>query len=123
VLRDELAACSGVEIVGEAANGNDALRGIARLKPDLVLPDLQMPPMEGFDVIRSLPAGDLPVVIIVTAHGPVYQPCPRSRRSRLLAQAGLRNAAIDHGFIAGGQLPLRKGDHQQPQRMYPSIQE
>src|ERR1039457_1615690 len=64
VLRDELAAFSGVEIVGEAANGNDALRDIARLEPDLVFLDLQMPQMGGFDVIRSLPSGVQPVIII-----------------------------------------------------------
>ena len=68
VLRDELAALSGVEIVGEAANGNDALRDIARLQPDLVFLDLQMPRMGGFDVIRSLPSGVQPVIIIVTAY-------------------------------------------------------
>jgi DNA-binding LytR/AlgR family response regulator len=68
VLRAELAAFSGVEIVGEAANGNDALRDIARLQPDLVFLDLQMPRMGGFDVIRSLPSGAPPVIIIVTAY-------------------------------------------------------
>jgi DNA-binding LytR/AlgR family response regulator len=68
VLRDELAAFSGVHIVGEAANGNDALSEIARLQPDLVFLDLQMPGMGGFDVIHSLPSGAPPVVIIVTAY-------------------------------------------------------
>jgi DNA-binding LytR/AlgR family response regulator len=69
VLRDELSAFSDVEIAGEAANGGDALREIARLKPDLVFLDLEMPGMGGFDVIRQLPEGALPVVIIVTAYG------------------------------------------------------
>ena len=40
VLRDELEAFSDVEIAGEAANGNDALGEIVRLKPDLVFLDL-----------------------------------------------------------------------------------
>ena len=68
VLRDELGAFEDVEIVGEAANGSDALSEIARLKPDLVFLDLQMPVMGGFDVIRQLPARALPIVIIVTAY-------------------------------------------------------
>jgi len=68
VLRDELSAFGDVEVAGEAANGTEALREIARLKPDLVLLDLQMPGMGGFDVIRHLPAGALPVVVIVTAY-------------------------------------------------------
>lgn len=68
VLRDELGAFADVQIAGEAANGNDALREIVRLKPDLVFLDLQMPGMGGFDVIRQLPAGALPIVVIVTAY-------------------------------------------------------
>jgi len=68
VLRDELGAFADVEVAGEAANGNDALREIARLKPDLVFLDLQMPGMGGFDVIRHLPVGALPIVVIVTAY-------------------------------------------------------
>jgi DNA-binding LytR/AlgR family response regulator len=68
VLRDELSAFADVEVAGEAANGNDALREIARLKPDLVFLDLQMPGMGGFDVIRHLPEGALPIVVIVTAY-------------------------------------------------------
>jgi two-component system, LytTR family, response regulator len=68
VLRDELSAFADVEIAGEAANGNDALSEIARLKPDLVFLDLQMPGLGGFDVIRQLPADALPIVVIVTAY-------------------------------------------------------
>jgi len=68
VLRDELGAFEDVEIAGEAANGNEALSAIARLKPDLVFLDLQMPGMGGFDVIRQLPAGALPIIVIVTAY-------------------------------------------------------
>jgi DNA-binding LytR/AlgR family response regulator len=68
VLRDELGGFADIEIAGEAANGNDALSEIARLKPDLVLLDLQMPGMGGFDLIRQLPADALPIVVIVTAY-------------------------------------------------------
>src|SRR5271157_5100315 len=68
VLRDELQSVGDVEVVGEAGNGNDALVQIERLKPDLVLLDLQMPGLSGFDVIHRLPEGALPIVIIVTAY-------------------------------------------------------
>jgi two-component system, LytTR family, response regulator len=68
VLRDELGAFADVEVAGEAANGNDALSEIVRLKPDLVFLDLQMPGMGGFDVIRQLPQRPLPIVVIVTAY-------------------------------------------------------
>ena len=54
-------------IVGEAENGKQALQQIAELKPDLVFLDLQMPVMGGFEVVRKLRGGHLPVVVIVTA--------------------------------------------------------
>ena len=68
ILRDELDAFPDVEIAGEASNGRDALAEIARIKPDLVFLDLEMPILGGFDVIRQLPDGVLPIVIIVTAY-------------------------------------------------------
>jgi DNA-binding LytR/AlgR family response regulator len=68
ILRDELGAFPDVEIAGEAANGHAALSEIVRLRPDLVFLDLEMPVLGGFDVIRQLPEGVLPIVIIVTAY-------------------------------------------------------
>jgi two-component system LytT family response regulator len=67
VLRQELEAFPDIEIVGEAENGKHALQEIAELKPDLVFLDLQMPVMGGFEVVRNLGGGHLPVVVIVTA--------------------------------------------------------
>jgi two-component system, LytTR family, response regulator len=67
VLREELDLLPDVEIVGEAANGVEALDLIERQHPDLVFLDLQMPEMGGFEVIRNLRGGTIPVVIIVTA--------------------------------------------------------
>lgn len=57
----------GVTVVGEAANGREALRQIGEVRPDLVFLDLQMPVMGGFEVVRELGGGHLPVVVIVTA--------------------------------------------------------
>jgi two-component system, LytTR family, response regulator len=56
-----------VVIVGEAENGKQALQQISALHPDLVLLDLQMPVMGGFEVVRKLRGGRLPAVVIVTA--------------------------------------------------------
>jgi DNA-binding LytR/AlgR family response regulator len=68
ILRDEIGSFSGVDVVGEAENGAEALAKIGQLRPDLVLLDLQMPGMGGFDVIDRLPEDGLPIVIIVTAY-------------------------------------------------------
>jgi DNA-binding LytR/AlgR family response regulator len=68
VLREELEQLDGVEIVSEASNGVDALTEIRQKKPDLVLLDLHMPEMGGFDVVSNLKAtGEAPAVVIVTA--------------------------------------------------------
>jgi DNA-binding LytR/AlgR family response regulator len=69
VLREELEAHPGIVVAGEAADGPRALEAIGALKPDLVFLDLQMPEMNGFEVIQRLPKGShLPVFIIVTAY-------------------------------------------------------
>ena len=67
VLREELEAFPEVVIVGEAENGKQALKQIGELEPDLVFLDLQMPVMGGFEVVRKLGGGRLPVIVIVTA--------------------------------------------------------
>jgi two-component system LytT family response regulator len=69
VLREELELMPDVKVVGEADNGPAALEGIAKHRPDLVLLDLQMPLMDGFEVLRKLNHGThLPVIVIVTAY-------------------------------------------------------
>jgi two-component system LytT family response regulator len=67
VLREELELFPAVEIVGEAANGKEALLKITELQPDLVFLDLQMPVMSGFEVIQNMGGLPPPVVVIVTA--------------------------------------------------------
>jgi DNA-binding LytR/AlgR family response regulator len=67
VLREELNLMSAIEIVGEADGGKEALRKIVDLQPDLVFLDLQMPQIDGFEVVRRLSGTRLPVIVIVTA--------------------------------------------------------
>ncbi len=67
VLRDELELFPEVLVVGEAADGQEALQKIAKLRPDVVFLDLQMPVMSGFEVVRNLGERGLPVFVIVTA--------------------------------------------------------
>jgi len=63
LLKDD----ADVELVAEAANGKDALSAIRGKKPDLVFLDVQMPEMDGFEVLRSLER-PLPAVIFTTAY-------------------------------------------------------
>jgi DNA-binding LytR/AlgR family response regulator len=64
-LRRLLDEIGGVDVLGEAVNGVEAVEKIDDLIPDLVLLDIQMPGMSGFDVIEAL--GDVPLVVFVTA--------------------------------------------------------
>lgn len=59
---------SDVEIVGECADGESAVESILSLQPDLVFLDVQMPGIDGFDVIRALPTHQLPAIIFLTAY-------------------------------------------------------
>lgn len=65
-LRRLLAAIEGAEVVGEAADGEQALALAAQLQPDAMLLDVQMPELDGLAVAASLP-DDGPAVIFVTA--------------------------------------------------------
>ncbi len=57
-----------IAVVGEAAGGRAAVERIRELSPDLVFLDVQMPGLDGFEVLRALDPGRLPFVIFVTAH-------------------------------------------------------
>lgn len=66
VLREELEEIPAVSVIGEAENGERALDLIQELAPDLVLLDIQMPAVDGFEVVRRL-RGPLPSIVFVTA--------------------------------------------------------
>jgi DNA-binding LytR/AlgR family response regulator len=68
ILRDELSLMSDIGLIGEADGGKEALRKIVDLQPDLVFLDLQMPQINGFEVVRRLSGTHLPVIVIVTAY-------------------------------------------------------
>lgn len=63
-----LAGEPGVELVGECANGLEALREITSLRPDLVFLDVQMPEVDGLGVVEALGDGEAPEIVFVTAY-------------------------------------------------------
>lgn len=66
VLREYLAGHADVEIVAECANGFEAVKAITELRPDLVFLDIQMPKLDGFEVVGLV--GDKTRYIFVTAY-------------------------------------------------------
>jgi two-component system LytT family response regulator len=58
-----------VQVVGEASNGKQALTSVPTLHPELLFLDVQMPGLDGFDVVEALSSsGEVPQVVFVTAH-------------------------------------------------------
>ena len=67
-LRGFLADDPTIEVVGEAGNGREAVGAILQLAPDLVFLDIQMPEMDGFEVIAALKDKVPPAVVFATAY-------------------------------------------------------
>ena len=66
-MRGLLADDPDVALVGECANGREAIAAIRAHAPDLVLLDVQMPEVDGFAVVREIGVAHMPVVVFVTA--------------------------------------------------------
>jgi two-component system LytT family response regulator len=111
-LKRLLADVAGVELVGEAADGLQAVEQIERMAPDLVLLDIQMPGLDGFEVIEAL--ADPPAIIFVTAYDEyairafevhaldyLLKPYSRARLERAVRRA---QAALDEGEAFAARL-------------------
>jgi DNA-binding NarL/FixJ family response regulator len=82
----------GFAVVGEAADALSALEAVGRLRPDVVVLDIQLPDLDGFEVARRLAqAGDPPVIVLVSSRD-------SSAYRRRLADSPAR------GFIPKGEL-------------------
>ncbi|GAC16424.1 LytR/AlgR family response regulator transcription factor [Aliiglaciecola lipolytica] len=68
VLRAKLNDLEQVEIIGEGKNGRQAIELIVDLNPDLVFLDIQMPGLNGFDVVKNLQSELVPLIVFTTAY-------------------------------------------------------
>jgi two-component system LytT family response regulator len=67
-LRQLLGKEAEIELVGECADGKEAVACIEQKRPDLVFLDVQMPELDGFSVLAELEGKPMPVIVFVTAH-------------------------------------------------------
>jgi two-component system, LytTR family, response regulator len=67
-IREMLKEHPEIEVIGEARNGREAIDSVVSHNPDLVFLDIQMPDLDGFDVLQNLNIERLPVIIFVTAY-------------------------------------------------------
>ena len=66
-LRSILSKIEGIEIVGQCKNGREAIKLVAELDPDLLFLDIQMPGINGFEVVKALHSDNMPMVVFATA--------------------------------------------------------
>jgi two-component system LytT family response regulator len=115
VLREHLAAYADLEIVGECANGFEAVKAIAELAPDLVFLDIQMPKLDGFEVVEL--AGAKAQYVFVTAYDQfalrafevhaldyLLKPFSRERLEQAVAHARERLGSPQAGVAASGAV-------------------
>ena len=67
-IRGMVAGDPDVRVVAECSNGAEAVEAVQTLRPDLILLDVQMPEVGGFDVLEALKGEGLPPVIFITAY-------------------------------------------------------
>ncbi|MGH8135106.1 MAG: LytR/AlgR family response regulator transcription factor, partial [Steroidobacteraceae bacterium] len=66
-LELRLAAFSDIDIVAQCTNGREAIDAVAAHTPDLMFLDIEMPVIDGFEVLRRIPQTGMPMVVFVTA--------------------------------------------------------
>ncbi len=88
-----------IELVAQCRDGEEAVTAIVDHEPDLAFLDVQMPQMNGFEVIEAVGGERMPLVIFVTAYDQhALQSVPGSR-ARLPAET-LRSGALQRGAAA-----------------------
>ena len=127
VLREHLGAHADVDIAGECANGFEAVKAIAELAPDVVFLDIQMPKLDGFEVVEL--AGAKTHYVFVTAYDQfalrafdvhaldyLLKPFSRERLAQALAHVRTRLAAPAPAGQSEGAVRALVSDAQARQR-------
>ncbi|MFD7707320.1 response regulator [Streptomyces sp. NPDC059786] len=105
-----LNAMPGIEVVGEAVNGRDAVTKVRELAPDVVLMDIRMPEMNGIEATREIVAADgTAKVLVLTTFDLdeyVYQALRAGASGFLLKDASARQLADGVRVVAAGEALL-----------------
>ena len=117
-IKSLLAHDFNVDVIGECSDGHKAVSSISELTPDLVFLDVQMPAMDGFEVIRTIGPERMPTVIFVTAYDQyalkafevnaidyLLKPFDRKRFQKTLERAkamirGLQKGDVNHQLLS-----------------------
>ncbi|AWZ03898.1 MULTISPECIES: response regulator transcription factor [unclassified Streptomyces] len=105
-----LNAMDGIEVVGEAVNGREAIAQVAALRPDVVLMDIRMPEMNGLEATREIVAADTNAKVLVLTTFDldeyVYQALRAGASGFLLKDASARQLADGVRVVAAGEALL-----------------
>ena len=103
-----LLSLQGVEVVGRASSGDEALRLVRRLSPDVTLVDVELGDEDGIELARQLTSSDSPAVVILISLR------DRNELSELMAGSGaagfLRKDALDATAVTELISSRRRGD-------------
>ena len=105
-LARKLLEAGGFEVIGEAANGHAAVATARQLRPDVVLLDIQLPDIDGFEVTARLADGGAgPVVVLTSTRDRVDygERVERSGARGFIPKAELSGAAL-RGFLGDDQV-------------------
>jgi two-component system LytT family response regulator len=129
-VREMLQADREIEIVGEPSNGPEAVEAVRQNSPDLMFLDVQMPGMDGFEVLKALRDERLPLIIFITAYDQyalrafeacavdyILKPFDRARFERAVEQAKTRIRQERRVDLTQHLLALLENLKQHP--MYP----
>ena len=111
-LRGILSKFSNIDIIAECKNGREAVTAVSQNSPDLLFLDIQMPGMNGFEVVKKIQSDGMPLVIFVTAYDQfatdafdvhavdyLLKPVDHDRVGRAVDRAAARiNANVDGDF-------------------------
>ncbi|MER5277501.1 response regulator transcription factor [Streptomyces sp. NPDC002809] len=105
-----LNAMPGIEVVGEAVNGRQAVTQVAALRPDVVLMDIRMPELNGIEATREIVAADADAKVLVLTTFDldeyVYQALRAGASGFLLKDASARQLADGVRVVASGEALL-----------------
>jgi DNA-binding NarL/FixJ family response regulator len=103
--RSLIEATGGFRWVGEACCGEDALKEVARLNPDLVLMDVRMPGIGGIGAAKAIAARNSPSIVVLITGADLATDVPDGVAAEIVPKGRLNPASLRRLWQAHGRRP------------------